>query len=67
MTIYIKHCWFSEKSLGKEAQQLSRIEKASLVGEKIAALSLSHKIKEVVFDRSLYKYHGKVKPLPKVP
>jgi len=36
---------------------------ASEVGKKIAQEALKLKIKEVVFDRGGYKYHGKVKEL----
>jgi large subunit ribosomal protein L18 len=37
------------------------IEGAKKVGELIAKKCLEHKIEKVVFDRSGYKYHGKVK------
>jgi len=33
------------------------------LGEKIAEMALKKKIKSVVFDRSGYRYHGKVKSL----
>src|SRR3989344_1030831 len=33
------------------------------VGQKIAKLSLDAKIKQVVFDRGPYKYHGRIKKL----
>ena len=36
---------------------------ASEVGKQIAQAALKLKIKEVVFDRGGYKYHGKVKEL----
>jgi|OpeIllAssembly_1097287.scaffolds.fasta_scaffold477004_2 large subunit ribosomal protein L18 len=41
----------------------TKTEKASLVGKKIAELALKKKIKKVVFDRSGYKFHGRVKAL----
>jgi large subunit ribosomal protein L18 len=34
---------------------------AKLVGEELAKKALSKKIKSVVFDKSGYKYHGRVK------
>ncbi len=37
--------------------------KAYLTGKKIAEAALANKIKEVVFDRGGYKYHGRVKAL----
>lgn len=39
------------------------IETAKKVGEEIAKIALSKKIKKVIFDRHGYKYHGKVKAL----
>ncbi|MCF7925201.1 MAG: 50S ribosomal protein L18 [Candidatus Izimaplasma sp.] len=38
-------------------------EAATVVGEKIAKRALENNIKSVVFDRSGYKYHGRVKAL----
>jgi large subunit ribosomal protein L18 len=38
-------------------------ETAGKVGEEIAKLAAAKKIKEVVFDKRSYKYHGKVKAL----
>ncbi|MGR3220481.1 MAG: 50S ribosomal protein L18 [Candidatus Anammoxibacter sp.] len=36
---------------------------AELVGEKIATDALSKGIKDIVFDRSGYKFHGRIKSL----
>lgn len=52
----------SEKDLAKEVKG-SKTERAKLVGEKIAKVAIDKKIKEIVFDRSGYKYHGRVKAL----
>ena len=41
----------------------NNIESAKLIGKKIASRALDAGIKEVVFDRSGYIYHGKVKAL----
>lgn len=41
----------------------NNISGAEKVGEDIAKKCLAKKIKEVVFDRGGYKYHGKVKAL----
>lgn len=41
----------------------NNIETAAHIGEEIAKLALAKKIKEVVFDKKSYKYHGKVKAL----
>jgi len=37
--------------------------KAKLVGSLVAKRALSQKIKQVIFDRGGYKYHGRVKAL----
>ena len=36
---------------------------AQLIGEKLAKLSLKKNIKKIVFDRSSYIYHGRIKAL----
>lgn len=41
----------------------TKTEIATKVGEKIAKLATEKKIKEIVFDRGGYKYHGRVKAL----
>ena len=37
------------------------VESAKEVGEKIADLSIKNGIKKVIFDRSGYRYHGRIK------
>lgn len=41
----------------------NNIETARKVGVEIAKIAVAKKIKEIVFDRHGYKYHGKVKAL----
>jgi len=41
----------------------TKIEKAEAVGEKIAKLAIDKGISQVVFDRSGFLYHGRVKAL----
>ncbi len=55
---------FSSDLLKKqEKAKKDRKEIAYMVGEKIAALAKKKKIKKIVFDRSGYKYHGRVEKL----
>lgn len=49
-------------TMGKKIQA-TKSEKASLIGEQIGKLVLDLGIKEVVFDRNCYIYHGRVKAL----
>jgi len=51
----------SEKEV--EDSKLSRLQKAEEVGRTIAKKVLSKKIKNVVFDKGSYKYHGRIKAL----
>ncbi len=53
----------SDKILSKEEGKKKKTEKAFLVGEKLAKKATEKKIKEVVFDRRGYLYHGRVKSL----
>ncbi len=47
----------------QKAVKKTKTEKAFVVGEEIAKKVLKLKVKEVVFDRGGYKYHGRVKAL----
>ena len=51
----------SEKTKIKDKKKLTKKETAYLVGEKIAGKAIKKGIKDVVFDRRGYKYHGRVK------
>jgi len=53
---------FSDKKL-KEKAVKTKTEKAELVGEELARLAKAKKISRIRFDRSGYKYHGRVKAL----
>lgn len=48
----------SEKELGKEVVAAQRPEE---LGKLIAKKALEKKVKQVVFDKGAYKFHGKVK------
>lgn len=50
-------------SLERDIKGNSKTEAAKLVGNLIAKRALEKNIKEVVFDRSGYLYHGKIKAL----
>lgn len=47
----------------KEAKGVAKIEQASLVGKQIAEVAKAAGVEKVVFDRSGYLYHGRVKAL----
>ena len=47
----------------KNEKQKTKVEVAREVGKLIAEKALKKKIKEVVFDRGWYKYHGRVKAI----
>ncbi len=52
-------CSASDKEIDKKGKK--PIEIAKLVGELIAQKALDNKVEKVVFDRSSYQYHGRVK------
>lgn len=39
----------------------TKVEKAAVIGEELAKKALKLKLKEAIFDRGGYKYHGRVK------
>ena len=41
----------------------NNLEAAAVIGKKVAERALENGIKKVVFDRSGYKYHGRIKAL----
>ncbi len=50
----------SEKEFAAD-EKIKRIEAAKKLGSLIAKKAIAKKIKEVIFDRGAYKYHGRVK------
>jgi len=51
----------SEKDLNDKQLKLKKVEQAAVLGEILAKKALAKNITKVVFDRSGYKYHGRVK------
>jgi large subunit ribosomal protein L18 len=49
----------SEKEIKDE--KVTKSEKAKLLGELLAQKAAKKKIERVIFDRSSYKYHGRIK------
>lgn len=43
--------------------KMSKAQKAIEVGKRLAKKAISKKIKNVVFDKGAYKYHGRIKAL----
>jgi large subunit ribosomal protein L18 len=41
----------------------TKVEKAKQVGTDLAARAIEKKVLKIVFDRSCYKYHGRVKAI----
>ena len=52
-----------DRELRGKVEGKSKIEAAKMVGELVARRAQEAGIKEVVFDRGGYKYHGRVKAL----
>ena len=45
----------------KEGSKMNKIDLSKKVAEKLAKKAHEKKIKKIYFDRSIYKYHGRVK------
>lgn len=52
-----------EKALRAELKHSGNVEAATLVGKTIATRALAAGVKEIAFDRSGYKFHGRVAAL----
>jgi large subunit ribosomal protein L18 len=52
-----------EEGLRGELGKLKKTEQAKVVGQMLAKRALEKGVKQVVFDRGGYKYHGRVKAL----
>ena len=53
----------SEKTLRDKTIKLSPIERAKQLGSAIAKLAIEKKIKEIVFDKGRFAYHGRIKAI----
>jgi large subunit ribosomal protein L18 len=58
---------FSVSSIAKDVKaglgKSTKSDKSKLIGKKIAEKALENNIKKVIFDRSGYLYHGRVKAI----
>lgn len=53
----------SARELGAPDKKKKKAEQATLVGAELAKRALAAKVKNIVFDRRHYRYHGRVKAL----
>ncbi|MBI4080193.1 MAG: 50S ribosomal protein L18 [Candidatus Levybacteria bacterium] len=53
----------TQKNVEKAGEKITNIEQAKRVGQEIAKVALQKKIKEVIFDKGSYAYHGRIKAL----
>lgn len=51
------------KEIAKDAAKMKKVDVSKKVGEMIGKLALEKGVEKVVFDRSGYLYHGRVKAL----
>jgi large subunit ribosomal protein L18 len=52
-----------DREIRDQCQGLQKAEAAKIVGRVVAERALTHGVKQVVFDRGGYRYHGRVKAL----
>jgi len=60
--IVLASCSTVETSLKKKIKG-NKVEQASLIGKHLAERAIKNGIEKVVFDRSGYQYHGRVKAI----
>ena len=53
---------FSDIKL-KKSEKMTKVQIAQAVGEELAKLAVTKKVKKVIFDRNGFIYHGRVKAL----
>ena len=51
------------KDVAEQSSEINKSQQAELVGQQAAKKSLEKGIKQVVFDRNGYRYHGRVRKL----
>lgn len=51
------------KEIAEKLEGLNKIQQAELVGKTLAEKALNANVKNAVFDRNGYRYHGRVKAL----
>ena len=52
-----------DASVKKELKNTSNCDAATVVGKRVAELALKAGVEQVAFDRSGFRYHGRVKAL----
>jgi len=52
-----------DQKINKQKKVKTKTERSILVGEVLAQKAVKKKIKRVVFERGIYRYHGRVKAL----
>jgi hypothetical protein len=57
------HCRGLDQREGRQGSQVWNVNAASSVGKKIAERSIAKGVKQVMFDRGGYIYHGRIKAL----
>lgn len=53
----------SDLNLKEQKDKMGKIQKAEMVGEKLAQKAKTQKINKIVFDRGGFKFHGRIKAL----
>lgn len=56
-------CAYSTKNKDFKSVKTWNVESAEIVGTEVAKLALAKGVKDVVFDRGEYYYHGRIKAL----
>ena len=63
LMLLVRMFWHQPQQMKADKMTSNNLSSAKAIGQKIAERAIEAGIKKVVFDRSGYKYHGRIKAI----